>query len=128
MSSSGCRKSGCLRGELFIFAARALLLLGRLDGVLCIPGGEVTTEDGSERPFCVGVGGSSGSSGWISGRTPGGGDRRSRLPLNGSMSSSSSAEGGGRGLGKSLVGDLLGLKDKLPPALLRGLVGRPTVA
>lgn len=115
-------------------AANALLLLGRLDGVLWMPAGDVIITEGSERPFCVGVGGNSGSGSGASrrtaGNTPGGGDRRSLLPLNGSMSSSSSssAEGGGRGRGEGFVGVLCGRADKRPPALLTGLPGRCTVA
>ncbi|KAK5633290.1 hypothetical protein RRF57_009003 [Xylaria bambusicola] len=44
------------------------------------------------------------------------------------MSSSSSAEGGGKGLGEGLLGVLLGLIARLPAVVLTGLFGCSTVA
>lgn len=111
---------GCLSGELLILSANALLLLGRLVGVLWIPIGEVLIEVGSDIPFSVGVGGSSGSS---DSGAPGGGERRNTRPLNGFISSSSSAEGGGNGRGDGLFGVLRGLEAIAPVARRTGLHG-----
>lgn len=82
-------------------------------------------------PFSVGVGGSSGSSGssgsWM-GRTPRGKDLRSALPLKGSNSSSSCADGGGKGRGDGWFSDRRGFP-RIPPRNRRfGLCGSDTSA
>jgi hypothetical protein len=115
-SKSVGRVGGCFRGELPLrsLSASARLLLGRLDGVLWIPMGDVFTSDGSATPFWVGVGGNSGSSRSRTGKTPRGGERRRARPLNGSSSSSSCAAGAGNGRGEGLFIERLGLAP-IPP-------------
>ena len=103
----------------------ALLLKARLEGVLWIPAGEVFREAGSVIPFSVGVGGSSGSSSGTTGtvgRTPVGGERCRTRPRKGSIGSSSSVGGGGKGLGEGLWAILRVREGKAPAPCRVGVV------
>lgn len=90
-----------------------------------MPTGEVWIEAGSDKPTCVGVGGSSGSSG-SGAPLPGAGERRNTRPRNGFINSSSSPEGRGKGRGEGLFGVLRGLEAIAPVTRRTGLAGQST--